>query len=128
MPSDTDFRIEAEQQSYANAVIGAAVFDLSGLPKEYFTTIENGDVSWVQTIFQALGLRSLLTSSLQIEGFHHAVIHGTGYCAVVVKQRLRYVALLVRREDFVHVSQPFIQWMQNFEPVVLTANPRFSVV
>lgn len=128
MPSDTDFRTEAQQQSYANAVIGAAVFDLSGLPKEYFTTIENGDISWVQTIFQALGLRSLLTSSLQIDGFHHAVIHGTGYCAVVVKQRVRYVALLVRREDFVHVSQPFIQWMQSFEPVILTTNPRFSVV
>lgn len=128
MPSDTDFRTEAQQQSYANAVIGAAVFDLSGLPKEYFTTVENGDISWVQTIFQALGLRSLLTSSLQIDGFHHAVIHGTGYCAIVVKQRVRYVALLVRREDFMHMSQSFIQWMQNFEPVVLTANPRFSVV
>ncbi|MGB3491558.1 MAG: hypothetical protein WBA57_02435 [Elainellaceae cyanobacterium] len=128
MPSDTDPRSEDQQQYYANAVIGAAIFDLSGLPKEYFTTAENGDISWVQTIFQALGLRSLLISSLQIDGFHHAVIHGTGYCAIVVKQRVRYVAILVRQEDFMHTSQSFIQWMQHFEPVVLNTNPRFSVV
>lgn len=128
MPFDTDFRKDAPQQSYTDAIIGAAVFDLSGLPKEYFTTSENGDISWVQTIFQALGLRSLLMSSLQVDGFHHAIIHGTSYCAIVVKQRVRYIALLVRREDFVQMSQSFIQWMQNFEPVILTANPRFSIV
>jgi hypothetical protein len=43
--------------SYVDFVIGAATFDLSGLPKEYFVTVEGNDISWIQTIFQGLGLQ-----------------------------------------------------------------------
>ncbi|MBF2025976.1 MAG: hypothetical protein IGS48_04305, partial [Oscillatoriales cyanobacterium C42_A2020_001] len=68
--------------SYMNDVIGAAIFDLNGLPKEYFTTSDNSNMGWVQTIFQALGLRSLLISSLQLEGFHYATIQGLEHCAI----------------------------------------------
>jgi hypothetical protein len=116
------------QVNYSDSVIGAAIFDLSGLPKEYFTTADSGDIGWVQTIFQALGLQSLLVSSLQLEGFHHAVIHGAGYCAIVVRQRARYTALLVRQADFKELSSSFIYWMQDLEPTILRANPRFSTV
>jgi hypothetical protein len=114
--------------SYSDAIIGAAIFDLSGLPKEYFTTSESNDVSWVQTIFQALGLQSLLVSSLQLEGFHHAVVHGTEYRAVVVRQRSRYTALLFRNSDLQEISAPFIQWVQEFDPRTLRINARFSSV
>jgi hypothetical protein len=82
-----------EYAAYSNSIVGAAIFDLNGLPKEYFTTGEGSNMSWVQTIFQALGLRSLLMSSLQLEGFHHAVIQGSDCCAVVVKQPARYMAV-----------------------------------
>lgn len=116
------------QVNYSDSVIGAAIFDLSGLPKEYFTTADGGDIGWVQTIFQALGLQSLLVSSLQLEGFHHAVIHGAGYCAIVVRQRARYTALLVRQADFKELSSSFVYWMQDLEPTVLKNNPRFSAV
>lgn len=128
MSSDIAPAAQDQTSTYVDAVIGAAIFDLSGLPKEYFTTEENSDISWVQTIFQALGLRSLIMSSLQVDGFRHAIIHGTSYCAVVVKQRVRYIALLVRREDFARFSDALVQWMQTFEPGLLTSNPRFNSV
>ncbi|MGJ3245325.1 MAG: hypothetical protein ACFE0I_04530 [Elainellaceae cyanobacterium] len=114
--------------SFSDAVMGAAIFDFSGLPKEYYTTNENPDISWVQTIFQALGLRSLIMSSLQLDGFHHAVIHGTEHSAVVVKQNKRYIALLIRKSEFLKRSDIFLSWMQEFEPSTLKADIRFSTV
>lgn len=112
----------------ADAIIGAAVFDLSGLPKEYYTTHESHKISWVQTIFQALGLRSLIMSSLQLDGFNHAVIHGEHHCAIVVKQKTRYLALLMRQTDLIDSSQTLLNWMQTFEPSTLKTNPRFSAI
>lgn len=132
MPSLTDIRLQPLTSptdlamSYPDYIVGAAIFDLNGLPKEYFTTSDNTGMSWVQTIFQALGLRSLLMSSLQLEGFHHATIHGDEYCAVVVKQRAQYTALLIRQKDEA-ITDSFIQWVQNFQLSELKQNPRFRV-
>jgi predicted regulator of Ras-like GTPase activity (Roadblock/LC7/MglB family) len=112
--------------TYSDDVVGAAIFDLNGLPKEYFTTPEDDNVSWVQTIFQALGLRSLLMSSLQLEGFHHATILGTTHSAVVVKQKAHYVALLVQPHAVIDAA--FIGWVQTFESSELKSNARFQLV
>lgn len=111
--------------SYFDDIVGAAIFDLNGLPKEYFTTPDNGNMSWVQTIFQALGLRSLLTSSLQLEGFRHATIYGTEYSAIVVKQKAHYTALLVKPQTQI-ISKDFVEWAQNFEFNTLRTDPRFQ--
>lgn len=113
--------------SYSKLVIGAAIFDLNGLPKEYFTAGENHDISWVQTIFQALGLQSLLTSSLRLEGFRYVVVHGEAYRAIVIKQKTYYTAILVQRTSEA-ITKPFIEWAQEFEPRNLKSDPRFSVV
>ncbi|OLP19763.1 hypothetical protein BST81_04310 [Leptolyngbya sp. 'hensonii'] len=113
---------------YSQHIAGAAIFDLNGLPKEYFTTLENGNMGWVQTIFQALGLRLLLTSSLQLEGFHHAVIHGEGYNALVVKQNSFYLALLVQQTYPSIITDSFIEWLQGFEPDLLKSHPRFRSI
>ncbi|MEB3338208.1 MAG: hypothetical protein VKJ46_12155 [Leptolyngbyaceae bacterium] len=113
--------------AYFDFIVGAAIFDLNGLPKEYFTTGDNDNLSWVQTIFQALGLRSLLMSSLQLEGFHYAMVHGGGYSAIVVKQPSRYFALLVRKTESGAVNNSFLQWLQELEPSTLRANARFQV-
>ena len=121
--SDQDIRV-----SYSDSIVGAAIFDLSGLPKEYFTTTESNDVSWVQTIFQALGLQSLLISSLRLEGFRHAMIQGSDYRAIVVRQRVRYMALLLRRDDVDVASDSFLNWSFDFEPSILRTHPRFSAV
>lgn len=133
MHSNVDSRLETlsavtkdSSVSYSDSVIGAAIFDLSGLPKEYFTTIESNDVSWVQTIFQALGLQSLLISSLRLEGFRHAIVHGSEYRAIVVRQKSRYTALLIRQGTI--ITDSFIYWSQDFEPSSLRAHPRFNAV
>lgn len=110
---------------YLDDIIGAATFDLNGLPKVYFTTSDSSNMSWVQTIFQALGLRSLLASSLRLEGFHHATIQGAEYCAVIVKQRNQYIALLLKQTD--EISVELIEWAQSFEATTLQANSRFTV-
>lgn len=114
--------------SYESHTLGAATFDLSGLPKEYFTLADgNKNISWVQTIFQALGLRSLLSSSLKLEAFHHAVIRGQGYTAVVVKQPSCYLALLLEANTDV-LNEQFVIWVRQFDANNLKKNPRFRVL
>lgn len=108
-----------------DSIVGAAIFDLNGLPREYLISNEVNNMNWVQTIFQVLGLRSLLMSSLKLEGFHHATIHSRGYCAIVIKQRNQYTALLVRSQG--SVADGFIEWARNFEPEVLKLDPRFRL-
>lgn len=123
----TSSSVKERSVSYFESVIGAAVFDLSGLPKEYFTAGESHDISWVQTIFQALGLQSLLTSSLRLEGFHHVVVHGTRYRAIVVRQKTYYVAILIEKTNEA-ISESLIKWAQEFNPRDLKSDPRFSAV
>jgi hypothetical protein len=113
--------------SYLDYVIGAAIFDLSGLPKEYFTTSDSANISWVQTIFQALGLQSLLLSSLQLEGFRHVIIHGREYRAIVIKQKSHYTAILVRQTNE-EVLQSLFQWAQDFQPAILKSDSRFNKI
>jgi hypothetical protein len=113
--------------AYVDFIIGAATFDLSGLPKEYFVTAESNDVGWVQTIFQGLGLQALLTSCLQLGGSQHTVIHSKEYRAIVIKQRVRYVAFLLCYTN-AGISEEFIRWAQNFEPSQLRSHERFSSV
>ncbi|WP_039729193.1 hypothetical protein [Leptolyngbya iicbica] len=74
-------------------ILGIALFDLSGLPREYFVTEENPTTGWVQIVFQALGLRSLLTSSLELEGFHQITINLEATTAMVVRRKKDYIAL-----------------------------------
>lgn len=107
-------------------ILGAAIFDLNGLPKEYFATADETSMIWVQTIFQALGLRSLLMAFLQLEGFHHAAVQGEEYCAIVVKQKNLYIALLLRQKNE-EISDQLVKWVQTFQPEILKSHPHFYV-
>jgi hypothetical protein len=117
--------VSAPDSFYIDHILGAAIFDLNGLPKEYFTTADEPGLNWVQTIFQALGLRSLLMAFLQLEEFHHAAIQGEEYCAIVVKQKNWYVALLVYQKQE-EISEDLVQWVQNFQPEILRTHARFN--
>lgn len=119
---------EAKQLNltYVNLVIGAATFDLNGLPKEYFVTSKSVNGNWTQASFQALGLQSLLASSLQLEGFCHAIIHGEDRQVLVVRQPSNYLAVLLQADAV--VSSDFIRWAQNFELALLKSESRFTQV
>ncbi|MFZ4667031.1 MAG: hypothetical protein ACOYME_11450 [Prochlorotrichaceae cyanobacterium] len=110
-----------------NAIVGVAVFDWNGLPKEYLMTDENRDLSWVQTVFQILGLRSLLISSLFLEGFQHATVSDDRFHAVIVKHREYYVALLISKAKMPEVTEKFLVWTQRFNYEELSKNPRYHL-
>jgi hypothetical protein len=114
------------QHEYAEQIVGAAVFDLSGLPEDYFISAESSDVGWVQTVFQVLGLQALLLASFKLSDFQHATIRGQGYQAIIVKQCNCYSALLLQNQpDF---SPELIKWAQSFEPALLKIDSRFSTL
>ncbi|MDX2100436.1 MAG: hypothetical protein SFW36_21890 [Leptolyngbyaceae cyanobacterium bins.59] len=113
------------EQLLIEQVLGVALFDLNGLPQEYLATAENADMGWVQTTFQALGLRLLLMASLQLEGFQYAVINGDGYNAVVVRQNTCYIALLIQLPDSEPIADSFVRWIQTLDPKTLKYHPRF---
>lgn len=113
--------------SYSDQLLGAAIFDLSGLPKDYYISTESADIIWVQTIFQALGLQVLLNSAFRLHGFRHAVIHGAHFHAIIVRQASCYVALLIRQSDAL-IPEELIQWAIGLEPAALATDPRFSSI
>ncbi|ELS30740.1 MULTISPECIES: hypothetical protein [Pseudanabaena] len=109
-------------------ILGAATFDLSGLPKEYYTLVDGSkSIIWVQPIFQALGLKSLLVASLPIENFTYAVIHGKEYTAIVIRQQGSYLALLFDPADEI-LDAKFLNWVHSFDATFLKNNPKFQVI
>jgi len=116
------------ETQFETYTLGAATFDLSGLPKEYYTLVDGSkSIIWVQPIFQALGLKSLLAASLPVENFTHAVIYGKEYTAVVIKQQGNYLALLIDPKIEV-VDEQFLNWAHSFNATSLKNNPKFQVV
>ena len=110
---------------YASAIQGAGIFDLSGLPKEYFTMPESTDSDWVQTVFQELGLQALLLSVCQLEDFRYARIYGKEHRAIVVRQAGTYIALLLDRAVSEAASPAFVQWLRELDPPRLKAHTQF---
>lgn len=101
---------------YSNPVMGVAVFDLDGSPKEYLTVGERQcTIGGVNVTFQALKLLSLLSSSFALTGFDHTIVHGEEYCTVLVKRKDCYLALLIRQTDPKLITNTFIQWVKGFQ-------------
>lgn len=91
---ETDLTQPAKTALKITDILGVAIFDVNGLPREYFVTDENPSTHWVQIVFQALGLQSLLASSLELEGFQQITTHLEESTIVVVRRRHDYIALL----------------------------------
>ncbi|NJL86482.1 MAG: hypothetical protein HC886_11685 [Leptolyngbyaceae cyanobacterium SM1_1_3] len=108
------------------SILGVAIFDLNGLPQEYYTTPDNPETKWVQTVFQALGLKSLLMASLRLEGFQHILIQTDEHKAVVVRQKNLYTALLLHQPKPEAITEAFLAQVRQFETHTLRSNPRFT--
>lgn len=116
------------EHDFSNFTLGAAVFDTNGLPQSYFVPAKfNGSVGWVQTIFQVLGMKTLLMTSLKLRGFQYVVINGKEYSAVLVRQPTCYVALLMEPGGEL-IDGRFLQWARQFDPETLRRNPKFIVM
>ena len=123
---DASGQTDSDLKQYAEEVVGAAVFDLNGLPEAYFISIESSDIIWVQTVFQVLGLQSLLLASFKLDDFQHTIIRGQETCVIIVKQCDRYIALLLQSQPV--FSSALLRWAQQFDPAVLEADPRFNPI
>lgn len=111
-----------------DALLGAALFDTSGLPREYFVTEHHRTTHWVQVVFQALGLRSLLASSLKLEGFQQTTIHLKDTAIVVVRRRHDYLALRVQATAIPAMqrgNQDFAQWVNTLDHRFFRQHPHF---
>ncbi|HEY9879270.1 MAG TPA: hypothetical protein V6D29_12505 [Leptolyngbyaceae cyanobacterium] len=120
---------QTSSEKVLDDILGVAIFDLNGLPREYFVTPENDSTNWVQIVFQSLGLKSLLMSSLKLESFQHISIYLNQQTAIVVRTKNAYVALLLkgkRHFPTTEVAERFSQWVRHFEQHTLRQNPRFK--
>jgi hypothetical protein len=126
-PTETSSPLSS-QDAILKSILGVAIFDLSSLPKEYYVTADHDNTHWVQLVFQALGLKSLLMSSLKLEGFLHISIGFTQQTAIVVRTKDDYIALLLKEPiHFKDVEQAdkFSQWVRHFENHILRQHNRF---
>jgi hypothetical protein len=114
---------------YLGSMIGAATFDLSGLPREYFVRVGGSQtIAWVQNIFQILGVRSLLAASFKLEGFSHSVARGAKNAALIVKQPNGYLAILYQ-PDYINLTRPNLTaWAKQFNASQLKRDKNFQVV
>lgn len=126
--SDADAAASLPNPLTWDALLGVALFDPNGLPREYFVTANHRNTSWVQIVFQALGLRSLLTSSLQLEGFQQIAINLKGSTAIVLRRRNDYVALLVNAAiapTCQTQSEVLEQWVNSLDANFFGQHPHF---
>lgn len=111
-------------------ILGIALFDLSGLPRDYFLTEENLAADWVQIAFQALGLRSLLSSSLDLDDFHQVTIKLEDTTIIVVRRPQDYIALQFKSQLLSHHQmneEQVIAFIEALELDQLRQHPHFRV-
>ncbi len=112
--------------NYQAHVTGAVLFDNNGLPQEYFTTAQISLENWEQLIFQLLGLRWLLMSSLNFERFGFARASSGHHTAVLLRQRESYLALLTENLQDKIYDLEYRQWLSAFELTELRRDQRFQ--
>jgi hypothetical protein len=125
----SDLNSSAKTSLKITDILGVAIFDINGLPREYFVTEENPSTSWVQIVFQALGLRSLLASSLQLDGFHQITITLAETTAIVVRRRQDYIALQFKGKLLLHNptdSERLTTLINALDPEKLRQHPHFK--
>ena len=93
-------------------------------------TPENPGTGWVQIVFQALGLRSLLSSSLELEGFQNITICSEETTAIVVRRRQDYIALRFKGKLVMHNpndSERLMALINALDLEKLRQHPHFTV-
>ena len=112
-------------------ILGLAVFDPMGLPRDYFITPQHKDTEWIQLVFQSLGLRHLIASALDLPGEGHIIIRTKIGNIVVVGYELGYIALLLKRslpQERPQIDKYWVDWVCDFEATVVRTHENFKAV
>lgn len=118
--------IHFEGYNYQAHITGAVLFDSNGLPQKYFTTAQLSLDNWEQLIFQLLGLRWLLMSSLNFDSFNFARASSGHHTALLLRQRETYLALLTENLQGKIYELEFRQWLSTFDLAQLKHDERFQ--
>ncbi len=121
-----DRPLHSESYNYQAHITGAVLFDSNGLPQEYFTTSQNSLENWEQLVFQLLGLRWLLMSSLNFDSFGFARASSGHHTAVLLRQRETYLALLTENLQEKVYDLEYRQWLFSFKLSDLRSDERFQ--
>ena len=127
---ESEFNSLAKISLEITDILGVALFDLNGLPRDYFVTEASPTTSWIQIVFQALGLRSLLSSSMPLGDFQQITIQLKDTTAMVVRRKQDYIALQFREKLTLHSQadeELLLQFIEALNPEQLRQHPHFSV-
>ncbi|MEA5462174.1 hypothetical protein [Leptothoe sp. PORK10 BA2] len=112
-------------------ILGLAVFDPMGLPRDYFITSQHPDTEWVQLVFQSLGLQQLVAATMDLPELEHALIRTKIGNIIVVFCQKRYIALLVKRalpQERPQIDGDLVDWICDFEATVVRTHTNFRSV
>ncbi len=112
-------------------ILGLAVFDAAGLPRDYFITPQHEDIEWIQLVFQALGLQQLMVSTMGLPVLSHAMLRTKAGNVVVICCQQRYIALLLKRalpQERPQVDNSWVDWVCEFEAKSVRNHPHFRAV
>ncbi|MEM7794508.1 MAG: hypothetical protein AAF579_08640 [Cyanobacteria bacterium P01_C01_bin.118] len=112
-------------------ILGLAVFDPMGLPRDYFITPQHKDTEWIQLVFQSLGLQQLIDSALDLPGEGHILLRTKIGNIVVVRCDCGYIALLLKRslpQERPQIDKDWIDWVCDFEATVVRTHGDFKAV
>ncbi|MBX2866260.1 MAG: hypothetical protein KTR27_22145 [Leptolyngbyaceae cyanobacterium MAG.088] len=112
-------------------ILGLAVFDPVGLPRDYFITLQHENTEWIQLVFQLLGLQQLMVSTMTLPRLGHAMMRTKVGNIVVICVDQGYIALLIKRalpQERPHVTSAWVDWICEFEANVVRSHPGFRAV
>ncbi|MBT9317909.1 hypothetical protein [Leptothoe spongobia] len=112
-------------------ILGVAVFDPMGLPRDYFITPQHKDTEWVQLVFQSLGLQQLIASTMALPVVGHTMIRTKIGNIVIVCCESGYIAVLLKRalpQERPQIDSDWVAWLCDFEAMVVRTHANFKAV
>lgn len=113
-------------------ILGIAVFDPQGLPRQYFvTTAKHQDDDWIRLAFQALGLKQLLMDEMELPQLDHVMMRTKTGNLVILPYAQGFIALHIKRalpQEQPNIDNHWTPWACNLIETVIKQDSRFKAV
>lgn len=112
-------------------ILGLAIFDPMGLPRDYFITPQHKETEWVQLVFQSLGLQQLIRDTMALPVVRHVMIRTRIGNIVVVCCESGYIAVLLKRalpQERPQLDEEWLDWIRDFEATSVRTHSKFKAV